>query len=71
MVLPVNDGANLLFMSIRSVSKAYGIPERYLRSLDHQGRLPCIKSGNRASVNVPMLLALIENECQRGGQGIK
>lgn len=63
-----NVGVDLRFMSIREVSKAYGISERYLRDLDHRNQLPGFKTGNRMNVHVPLLLAQLEQESQRDGQ---
>lgn len=53
------------YMTIRKVSKAYGISERYLRDLDHKNQLPGFKTGNRTNVNVPMLLAQLEKQCEK------
>lgn len=50
------------YMTIRKISRVYGISERYLRDLDHKNQLPGFKTENRTNVNVPMLLAQLENE---------
>lgn len=62
----VENKAIPLYMHIRQISKEFGIPERYLRDLDHKNQLPGFKTGNRTNVNVPMLLAQLEKECERG-----
>lgn len=56
-----------LYMSIRKISQKYGISVRYLRNLDHCGRLPSFRSGNRTNVNVSLLLAQLEKECEKRG----
>ena len=50
------------FVTIRDCVGRTGLSERYIRQLQHEGKLPCIMSGNRCLVNVPQLMDLMNKE---------
>ena len=50
------------FVTIRDCVVRTGLSERYIRQLQHEGKLPCIMSGNRCLVNVPQLMELMNKE---------
>ena len=53
---------NLRFMSIREVARTGLISEHHLRMMEKQGRLPGIYAGKKKLVNVPQLVAFLNEE---------
>ncbi len=51
------------FLTIREAVKLIGLSERYVRKLHHEGKLPHVMSGNRALVNVPKLMEMMDRLC--------
>ena len=49
-------------LTIRDVSKKYGLPDFMLRSMQKRGELPGFYSGNRFYVNCDLFLKEIENK---------
>ena len=49
------------YMSIREAARFTGLSESLLRGMQKRGTLPGIFSGRKFCVNVPALLAQIEN----------
>ncbi|MCD7843155.1 MAG: hypothetical protein LUG17_00825 [Clostridiales bacterium] len=50
------------FLTIRETAKTGILPESFLRTMEKQGRLPGIYSGNRFLVNYPLLLEQLDRE---------
>lgn len=50
------------FLTIRETAKKGILSEKYLRTMEKQGRLPGIYSGNRFLVNYPLLLEQLDRE---------
>lgn len=53
--------ATPIYQPIKDTVKTTGLSEFYLRKLLKAGLLPHIKSGTKVLVNVPKLLAQLEN----------
>ena len=53
------------FVTIRDCPARTGLSERYIRQLKRNGELPCIMSGNRCLVNVPMLMELMDQKTMK------
>lgn len=51
---------NAVYQSIKETVKTTGLSEHFLRNLLKESKLPHIKSGTKVMVNVPRLLAQLE-----------
>ena len=54
------------FMTIRAAARFTGISENFLRTMQKKGQLPGISCGVSFKVNVPVLLAQLNEESTRG-----
>ena len=54
------DGAEKRFYTIRETMRLTGLSEGFLRSGVKSGRVPHVMSGNRALINVPLLLTQLD-----------
>ena len=64
------DGAERRFVTIRQAVRITGLSEVFLRAGVKTGRVPHVKSGNRALVNLPLLLEELD-AASRGNQEVK
>lgn len=53
-----------VLQSIKQTGKTTGMSEWYLRQMLKNGTLPHIRAGNKVLVNVPLLLAQIDEQSQ-------
>lgn len=58
----MNKQDNKPFVTIREAVSITGLSERYLRTMHHENKLPCIMSGNRCLVDVKMLMEQMHKE---------
>lgn len=56
------------FLTIRETARAGIMSEHFLRILDKQNRLPCVRVGNRAYVNVPQLIEQLNAESRANAE---
>lgn len=56
-------------MTIRQTAKAKIAPEYYLRTLEKQGRLPGVRSGNRFLVHTGLLIEQLDRESRAAASG--
>lgn len=61
-----NTTAETPFMTIRAAARFTGLSENFLRTMQKNGQLPGISCGVSFKVNVPVLLAQLDNESARG-----
>lgn len=55
------------FLTIRETAKTKILPEHLLRSLEKQGKLPCIYSGKKCLINFDKLVEQLNNIQPDGG----
>lgn len=53
------------FMTIRAAARFTGLSENFLRTRQKNGQLPGISCGVSFKVNIPVLLAQLDNESMR------
>ena len=58
---------NPIYMSIRQTARHTGIAESFLRSAVKDKRIPGFYSGKKYLVNVPRLLAVLEEQSKQNG----
>ena len=61
-----NMTAETPFMTIRAAARSTGLSENFLRTMQKKGQLPGISCGASFKVNVPVLLAQLNEESARG-----
>ena len=58
---------NTIYLSIRQTARKTGIAESFLRSAVKDKKIPGFYSGKKFLVNVPRLLAVLEEQSNQNG----
>ena len=58
---------NAIYLSIRQTARKTGIAESFLRSAVKDKKIPGFYSGKKFLVNVPRLLAVLEEQSNQNG----
>ena len=58
---------SIVYMSIRQTARKTGIAESFLRSAVKDKKIPGFYSGKKFLVNVPRLLAVLEEQSNQNG----
>lgn len=53
------------FMSIREAARVTGLGESYVRKGVKEKTIPFVMTGNKALVNVPLLMKQLNEDCQK------
>ena len=61
---------SVVYMSIRQAARKTGIAESFLRSAVKDKKIPGFYSGKKFLVNVPRLLAVLEEQSNQNGVSV-